>query len=215
MKKLRANRDSGFSPARDGFDDELELVSNIDRKVLYCYNDDAVIPDEEALDLAHEVTGKISKCCPHCAERLRRVREDRLPSPATTGVVLANQSRAYSDSVTRIFNSPWGRIKAHISSQSFFAPFVLKADKESREYFDPNDPKVPFKEEKWNASVPAVKRLIDEGFSDEVYFKTLEELSPEASLQEYSGFFANLRQIVHLIHTDSNPPLELDLTAAA
>jgi uncharacterized protein YbaR (Trm112 family) len=182
------------------------LIESIGRKVLYCKNDNLVVTEEDAIILPHEETGRDALCCPQCTGRLKLRSEDRInwenvvqydPVDKMPMKLIRPSVDAPRDSVTRWFTSPWGRVKAHISVHSYFAPFV----------------------ELNGVPCPAIKRLIDEEFNIDAINKSCDELGPYQTGVEgwrLSAFLLVLQETVYRLHLDPNavPELDVDLVAA-
>jgi hypothetical protein len=162
------------------------LIENISRKVLYCSGCETAEFENEHIPEIKGENGKDYKHCPWCGERLTMRSQDRIHSSGD-GKVLAPDISAPRDSVTRLFTSPWGKVKAHISVHSYFAPFI----------------------ELNGVNSPAIKRLIDEEFSTESIAESSKELPP-SDVWQYLGFVDHLKQIVAAIHRDPNAIPELD-----
>ena len=195
-------------------DSEEDLISSIGRKVLYCSGCETADFEHQTLPEIPNEKGKLFKHCPYCGDKLNMRREDRIKEHREVKVLLIDRN-APRDSVTRLMDSPWGRIKVHVSTHSFFAPFVTKADPVEIKYWDSGTASKEPKTDIVYPEMPAIKRIIDEEFSDEAIQKSLTELGPYTPGTEpwpVTAFLGNLWNMVTGIHRDPNAVPSLDLT---
>jgi hypothetical protein len=167
-------------------DTDTDLVSNIGRKVLYCGGCTTADFEGYAPLEVKDDKGKTFKACPHCGEKLFLRSEDRIHNTGE-GKVLFVAFTAPRSTVIRLFSSPWGRVRLYISVNSFFAPFVDLNDRPS----------------------PAIKRLIDEEFSEEAMLKSFEQLG--GAVHDFVTFTDRLTAIIRTVHRNPNAATELDL----
>jgi hypothetical protein len=165
-----------------------DLVKNIDGKVPWCVGCQTADFDGH-IEVIKGENGKDHRVCPYCGERLGMKTESRI-NTAIDRPVLFVDLESPRDSVTRLFTSPWGKVRAHISVHSYFAPFV----------------------ELNGLPCAAIKRVIDEEFSKES-IDLLSELGPCApgsNIFPVSTFLMNLQSIIECAHLDPAAVPEID-----
>jgi hypothetical protein len=175
---------------------EQDLIQNIENKIATCVDcrmilsDDAIESYEVTLrgrDKSGNPKVKTKLKCGYCGGGIKMRTEDRAHSihyKTTTQGAMGSPDRPYSDSVTRIMDSPWGPIRMQISARSFFAPFVTVNGKHSA----------------------PIKRLIDDEFGDDAVIEA-RGLMPGIDAGGYWTFVHKLKAVVAAIHRDPNTPL--------
>lgn len=169
------------------------LIENIGRKVPWCR--ECATADFTKEETTVDDRGKTVRICEYCSDTLTTRAESRI-NVAVDRPVLFSDINAPRSSVTRLFTSPWGKVRAHISVHSYFAPFV----------------------ELNGVPCLAIKRVIDEEFSKESIDK-LSELGPYlpgTNMWPVSTFLITLQGIIERVHLDAHavPELDLDLVLA-
>lgn len=177
---------------------DQHLISSIGKKVLYCNACLTADFGGEEINATDDGHGKAVKLCPYCADPLIMRSEDRiknlLQSPESETAWINKHSQELSgvphSTVTRYFNTPYGRVKMHISVHSWFAPVVTLNDVLS----------------------PAIKLLVDEQLSEEAMRKAWGLLG--LRLFDFATTCNIISSVVDSVHNDPNAVEALDFDLA-
>lgn len=153
--------------------------------------------------------GREKKVCPYCGDflikkSLAKIAEaERRRKNRGWNAMLASQT---PDVVTRYIDSPWGKLTIQVSTHSFFAPAVRHVKKGIVKSIE----SLEWKETKRWVNLPAIKRMIDEEFSEESV-QAAAEVMPGGRNIEFVSFWRKLESVIEQIHNDPNPKKMADL----
>lgn len=168
--------------------EDINSLENTGNKVLYCTECQTAV-FSQVQEIINE-RGKVIKLCQYCGDALGMRSADRAGS-FTEGKVLGDTDSIRTYAI-RSFTSPYGRLRLYLSTNSYFAPFV----------------------ELDGVKSPAIKRLIDEEFSNESIINVLNVL-PQCDDVTFSVFVVRLQDIIKEAHTNPHTAIEVDFDAVA